>query len=100
MWVWRIVADRSSTFVGDHVRVQVHVHAHHGVHGAEEVAAHAGNGREQIVEALERVVEYGMDAPDVAGAQETREEEARGAEVSLISHLGEDETMKGSEDLV
>lgn len=41
-----------------------------------------------------------MDAPDVAGAQETREEEARGAEVSLISHLGEDETMKGSEDLV
>lgn len=58
-----------STFIGDHVRVQVHVHAHHGVHGAEEAVAHARHGREQILEALERVVEYGMDAPDMAGTQ-------------------------------
>lgn len=76
-----------STFIRDRIRVQVHVHAHHGVHGAEEVAVHARHGRKQVVEALERVVEDGVDASGEAGTQETREEEACGVKVSLISHL-------------
>lgn len=86
-----------STCIGSQVRV--HVHIHHGVHRAEEVPSHAGYGREQIVEALERIVEYRVKVSGVTVSQNTGEEEARGAELSLFSHLRDNKKMKRNNDL-
>lgn len=57
------------------IRNCVSVKVHHGTHGAEEVPAHAHHGCEQILEAMERLMEDCADAssPAIVGAEETKE---------------------------
>lgn len=71
------------------VRRSVRVDVHHGAHGSEEVPAHSHHGGEQILEAMEVIVEKGADASPVASvrSQEAGEVEDWGVEVDVISHL-------------
>lgn len=50
------------------------------------------------MEALERIVEYRVNVSGVTGSQKTGEEEARGAELSLFSHLRDNKKMKPNND--
>lgn len=87
-----------STLIGRHVHVEVHC----GVKRAEEVPVHACHGREQTVEALERVTEQRTDASAVAGewSQETGKKERWRVEVGMFGHLGDDKKTDRPDDQI
>lgn len=73
------------TLIGNSVTV----HVHHGAHGTEEVPAHSHHRGEQVLEAVERIVEQRADASAVASVrrQEVRQIDHRRAVVHIIGHL-------------
>lgn len=63
---------------------------------------HACHGREQILEALERVVKQRTNTSAVAGewSQETGKKERWRVEVGMFGHLGNDKNPDGADDQI